>query len=143
MCDSSDPNLSHPAAHLTDEDDPFNFGGRTWWQSAKGDEQVSLTLDLEGFFFVQAIQIDFNSALPSALVIEGSQDFGASFHPLRYFSHNCEGDFSRPEVALEGGKVKQDQLICTSDFIDGADLLLIQFKVSCVSILTWLREIFK
>ena len=120
QCDSAQPSLSHQENFLTDADDPLAPSNRTWWQSSNGIEEVSLTLSLGGFFFVEGVQISFVTSHPSALVLEGSQDFGQSFRPLRYFSFDCEGDFGREEVALRGG-VRQDQLICTSDFSDGTE----------------------
>ena len=119
LCYSEDPNLSHPASFLTDADSVVDVGSRTWWQSANGEEQVSLTLSFGGFFLVEGVLIDFRSPRPLVLVIEGSQDFGSTFHPLRYFSFDCEGDFGLKDTAFEGNVVRRDQLICTSNFTDG------------------------
>jgi len=120
QCDSAEPVLSHPESFLTDADDALYPSTRTWWQSSNGDEEVTLTLNLGGFFFVEGVQISFVSPHPSALILEGSRDFGLSYRPLRYFSFDCQKDFGREDMALKGG-VRKDQLICTSDFSDGKE----------------------
>lgn len=119
MCDSTDTELSHLPDALNDLEDPQDVTTFTWWQSKNGVEEVSLVLSLDGFFFLQSVTITFKSPLPSAFVLEASQDFRGSFHPLRYFSTNCENDFGLPDTPFMGEGVTREQLICTSDFTDG------------------------
>ena len=119
VCDSSDQDLSHPPDALNDLENPEDVTTFTWWQSKNGVEEVSLTLNLEGFFFLFSVRINFKSPLPSAFVLEASQDFQGSFHPLRYFSTDCERDFGLTDTQLSGSGVTREQLICTSDFTDG------------------------
>ena len=116
VCNFAVPELSHPAEALTDLENPQDPTTQTWWQSANGVEDVSLTLSLEGFFFLWGVRIDFKSPLPSAFVLEASQDFGGTFHPLRYFSTNCEEDFMLTDTPFKGDEVTREQLLCTSNF---------------------------
>lgn len=119
VCNASDPETSHPASLLTDGDN------RTFWLSGGGVEQVSLTLDLGGFHVLQELRAWFVSPLPLSAVLEVSQDFGDTYHPLRYYSDDCASDFGLPDAAVSspgggagsgGGDVGVDELVCTSQF---------------------------
>lgn len=122
ICDASDPEKAHPPEFLSDEDDPLGPPEeRTWWLSENGVEEVIISLNLEGFYFLQAVQVYFLSPLPSTAVLEVSQDFGTSFHPLRYYSENCRLDFDLPDSRVTTGS---DRLICTSQFSDGDESLV-------------------
>ena len=121
ICDASDPDKAHPPEFLSDEDDPLGPPTeRTWWLSENGVEEVAISLTLEGFYFLQGVRVDYLSPLPSAAVLEVSQDFGTSFHPLRYYSENCRLDFDLPDSRVTGG----DRLICTSQFSEGDESLV-------------------
>lgn len=129
ICDSSDPEKSYPPQFLSDADDPrVHPTNRTWWLSGNGAEEVSLVLNFEGFYFLYAVRIDFLPPSPSAAVIEVSQDFASSYHPLRYYSEDCARDFNLPDASQTGGSAGDiGKLICTSDFSNGLEEL-----VSCV-----------
>ena len=124
VCDASDPAKSYPPGHLSDPD-----GGeeRTWWLGENEVEGVSLSLDLDGFYFLRSVRVSFLSPVPAALVVEVSQDSGASYQPLRYYSEDCLVDFDLPDTPLGGGGgggPKPDELVCTSDFSDSLDGLV-------------------
>ena len=120
MCDLTNPEFSHPPEALTDSNFQ-NLTSQTWWQSANGVEDVSLTLSLERFFFLWGVRIDFKSPLPSAFVLEASQDFGGTFYPLRYFSTNCEEDFMLIDTPFKDDLFGLQQLLCMHIFADGDD----------------------
>ena len=105
-----------PPSALTDQDDSLS-NSRTWWQSENGVNMVSLTLSLDGFYFMQGLRVDFFSPLPYAAVIEISQDFGNEYHPLHYYSENCMESFGLPDTSPSiNASMKPDKLICTSEF---------------------------
>ena len=127
VCDASDPAKSYPPGHLSDEDRDITVpeGDRTFWLSENGVEEVSLSLDLDGFYFLRSVTVSFLSPVPAALVVEVSQDLGESYHPLRYYSEDCLVDFDLPDTPLEsGGGPKPDELVCTSNFPRGLERMV-------------------
>ncbi len=120
ICDASDPDKSYPPGHLSDADGVLE-DGRTWWLSENGVEDVSLSLELDGFYFLRFVRVSFLSPVPAAAVVEVSQDSGATFHPLRYYSEDCLKDFDLPDTPLGGGGggPKPDELVCTSNYSGG------------------------
>ncbi|XP_036386703.1 laminin subunit beta-1-like [Megalops cyprinoides] len=84
-------------------------GDATWWQAANGEEKVSIRLDLEAQFHFTHLIMKFKTFRPAAMLIERSADFGQSWKPYRYFSHNCTRTFpSIPARALQSS----DDIIC-------------------------------
>ena len=123
VCDSTDPAKSYPPGHLSDPDSmPESGGNRTWWLAENGNEDVTLTLDLGGFYFLRSVRVSFLSPVPAVAIVEVSQDSGGSYHPLRYYSEDCAVDFDLPDTPLGGSggrEPKPDELVCTSNFSGG------------------------
>ena len=118
VCNNLSDSESHSPSSLNDMED---LSARTWWQSENDVEDVSITLNLVGFFLLGGVQIDFRSPIPSDVIIEVSQDFGASFHPLRYYSNDCSGKFNLPDTPLNQiNQLNANELICTSNFSSGS-----------------------
>ena len=67
---------------------------------------------------LHAVQVQFVSPLPQVAILETSQDFGGSYHVLRYYSEDCGRDFGLPDVAPGSGRV--EEVFCTSRFSDNA-----------------------
>ena len=108
-CDSSDPEISHPARFLSDSPT-----AGTWWQSETGIEDVALELQLEALFSFSEVVVTFRSPRPASLVVERSRDFGATYEPYRFYSNDCEGDFGMPDRS--GVVTSADEVICTSQY---------------------------
>ena len=109
ICDSSDPEISHPARFLSD-----SLATGTWWQSETGIEDVTLELQLEALFSFSELVVAFRSPRPASLVVERSRDFGATYEPYQFYSSDCEGDFWMPDRS--GVVTSADEVICTSQY---------------------------
>ncbi|XP_046869736.1 LOW QUALITY PROTEIN: laminin subunit beta-2 [Hypomesus transpacificus] len=97
QCDSRLP--YHPSGHRVSHrvDNTISLkdglGHLTWWQSANGEEDVSIRLNLEAEFHFTHLIMKFKTFRPAAMVIERSSDFGRSWRPYRYFAYNCSRTF--------------------------------------------------
>lgn len=89
VCDSGDPDLAHPAEHMTDffpETEP------TWWQSRNDihrPDTVVVNFTLGSLVQVQAVVFQFQSLKPDSFYILKSTDNGQSYEPYHYFSRDC------------------------------------------------------
>ncbi len=106
---------------LNDPDDPLDPSSRTWWQSESSIEEVSLTLNLDGFYYLGGVQVNFRPPAPSAVVIEASQDFGEKYAPLQYYSDDCLQDFNLPTTTSLESAGNKTEIICTSDYSSSGD----------------------
>lgn len=89
-CDSSRPDKWHPAAFLTDRENPNN---KTCWISGpvgpQGDTTVNLTVSFGKRFEVLYIYLVPCGHMPDSIVYYKSADFGKTWQPWRYFSKDC------------------------------------------------------
>ena len=130
ICDASDPEKFYPPLFLSDADNPTDSASsnRTWWISEGGIEEVTITLDLDGFYYLYEVRVDFLSPRPSAALIEVSQDSGTSYHPLRWYSVDCGGDFQLPDEDPSTADV--GEVICTSQYSDTPEEELVGAGIS-------------
>ena len=69
----------------------------TWWQSANGQNDAFIQLDLEGEFTFTYIYIKFKSIKPGAFFIEKSDDYARTWRPMVFYSTDCASDFPHVE----------------------------------------------
>ncbi|XP_069765732.1 netrin-4-like isoform X2 [Narcine bancroftii] len=101
--------LSHRPSAMADS--PFRFPD-TWWQSAQGSQREAIQLDLDTHFYFTHLIMIFRSPRPAAMVLERSQDFGATWRPYKYFARNCSDTFGLPDDNHWPGA------LCTSRYSD-------------------------
>ncbi|XP_030070730.1 LOW QUALITY PROTEIN: netrin-4-like [Microcaecilia unicolor] len=106
-CNAAHPQLSHPASAMADSS---FLHPRTWWQSSEGVHKEFIQLDLETEFYFTHLIMVFKSPRPAAMLLERSQDSGATWSPYKYFSTNCSTTFAlEDDVTVKGA-------ICTSRY---------------------------
>nr|XP_033809333.1 netrin-4 isoform X1 [Geotrypetes seraphini] len=106
-CNAAHPQLAHPASAMADSS---FLRPRTWWQSSEGVRREFIQLDLETEFYFTHLIIVFKSPRPAAMILERSQDSGATWSPYKYFSANCSATFAlEDDVTVKGA-------ICTSRY---------------------------
>ncbi|KAM4747933.1 netrin-4 [Rhinophrynus dorsalis] len=106
-CNSALPRLSHPPSAMGDS--TFKIP-RTWWQSARGIQTEIIRLDLETEFYFTHLIMVFKSPRPAAMILERSQDFGATWRPYKFFATNCSETFALEDDVTEKGA------LCTSRY---------------------------
>uniref|UniRef100_A0AAQ5YR15 Laminin, beta 3 n=1 Tax=Amphiprion ocellaris TaxID=80972 RepID=A0AAQ5YR15_AMPOC len=89
-CDSRNPNsqLAHTVQEVLSTSRPDR-----WWQSRKGENPVTLQLDLNNLFQLDNLMLMFKGPRPSALVIERTLDDGRTWQPALYMATDCEQAF--------------------------------------------------
>jgi len=96
-CDSRDQFNSNPGlSHRVDQIINRFYSGtqmRSWWQSANGEENVSIRIDLDALFQFTHLIMTFKSVRPAAMFFERSTDFGKTWKVYKYFAHNCAESF--------------------------------------------------
>ena len=128
ICDASSAQFSRGIENINDEDslDSLQSGDgmnetdndnvvdpeRTWWQSADGENDVTIELKFERGFDLLRIKVDFRSLRPASGFIETSTDIGTSYNPIQYYSDKCLEDFDLPVDAA----VDNNEVGCTSNY---------------------------
>lgn len=108
-CSSAVFSQAHPPAAMSDSS--FRHPD-TWWQSAEGQREETLQLDLETKFLFTHLILVFRSPRPAAMELQRSQDHGHTWMTLRYFAKDCEEMFGEPEGSPVGGS----GATCTSKY---------------------------
>ena len=110
VCAASSPLYSRGIDNINDDDslgsenysnltqtEASNSTGQTWWQSATGENDVTIELTFERGFDLFQITVDFRSLRPASGSLHMSTDFGASYTPIQYYSDKCLEDFGVPD----------------------------------------------
>lgn len=116
-CDASDPKKYHPAAYLTDLNNPHNL---TCWQSdnfIQYPQNVTMTLSLAKKFEVTYVSLQFCSPRPESMVIYKSMDYGKSWVPFQFYSTQCRKMYNRPNRAVIT-KQNEQEAVCTDSHTD-------------------------
>ena len=101
----------------TQMDDGGDLSNRTWWQSASGENDVTLELKFERGFDLYHIEVDFRSLRPASGVLETSTNFGDSYKPVQYYSDKCLEDFGIAESESPGSMASDNGVAgCTSNY---------------------------
>ena len=88
VCNSSNPQFSHPPELMTD----FLLNLQSWWQSENSDtpqKVVRIDIPLGTMVEVSVVSFNFISPLPRNFYILKSNDFGETYCPFHYFSSSC------------------------------------------------------
>lgn len=89
----------------------------TAWYSAIGPESVTTTMqiDFEAPILFENMTIVWQSVRPRSMILERSQDFGATWQVYRYYSSSCPDSFMIPEIVVTDSSVfNSTDPICTS-----------------------------
>ncbi|XP_077555610.1 netrin-1-like [Haemaphysalis longicornis] len=112
ICDSGNPKRRHPAAYLTDLNNPNNV---TCWMSEPFQQplhNVSLVLSLGKKYELTYVSLQFCGAKPDSLAIFKSTDHGRSWQPFQFYSSQCRKMYGRPNRALIT-KANEQEPLCT------------------------------
>ncbi|XP_066473762.1 netrin-1 isoform X2 [Tiliqua scincoides] len=117
VCDAADPKRAHPAAYLTDLNNPHNL---TCWQSesfVQHPQNVTLSLALGKKFEVTYVSLQFCSPRPESMAIAKSMDGGRSWTPFQFYSAQCRRVYGRPSRAAIT-KQNEQEAVCTDSHTD-------------------------
>ncbi|XP_029467612.1 laminin subunit alpha-5 isoform X2 [Rhinatrema bivittatum] len=115
VCTSADIDKAHPITNAID-------GTERWWQSPPLSRtleynEINVTLDLGQLFHVAYVLIKFaNSPRPDLWVLERSTDFGGTYQPWQYFASSKRDCIERFGPRTVERIVKDDDVICTSEY---------------------------
>ncbi|XP_064456133.1 netrin-1-like [Ornithodoros turicata] len=112
ICDGSNPKRRHPAAYLTDLNNPNNV---TCWMSepfTSPTHNVSLLLSLGKKYELTYISLQFCGAKPDSLAVFKSSDYGRSWQPFQFYSSQCRKMYGRQNRALIT-KANEQEPLCT------------------------------
>lgn len=119
VCDDSKARLRHPAAYLTDLNNPNNV---TCWMSEPGaPENVTLTLSLGKKYELTYVILQFcpRAAKPDSIAIYKSMDHGKTWQPFQFYSGQCRRVYGRPNRATITRANEQEALCTDSHRFDG------------------------
>lgn len=106
ICDSQHTKKRHPAAFLTDLNNPAQ---PTCWVSAPIEadveqagqkprtDNVSLVLNLDKKYEIAYLSMQFCSSKPDSLAIYKSNDYGRNWIPYQFFSSQCQRVYARAQ----------------------------------------------
>lgn len=90
----------------------------TSWYSAIGSDSVltNIQIDFEAPVIFQAMTLVWQSVTPRTMLLERSQDFGATWQVYRYYSSSCLDSFMLPDttVVTNSTMFNTSDPICTS-----------------------------
>lgn len=124
VCDDTQPKRRHPAAFLTDPNNPYNS---TCWRSETLSAQpvdpasalpppdnVTLTLSLGKKYEITYINLQFcpKTAKPDSIAIYKSMDYGKTWQPFQFYSGQCRKVYGRPNRAIIT-KANEQEALCT------------------------------
>lgn len=120
VCDDSHSRRRHPAAFLTDLNNPANV---TCWRSepqpppassAAPPDNVSLTLSLGKKYELTYVSLQFcpRAVKPDSLAIYKSMDYGKTWQPWHFYSSQCRRVYGRPNRATIT-RANEQEALCT------------------------------
>lgn len=122
-CNSSDPALSHPAKYILDKP----RGAVTYWQSdtwwvwhqtyPNKPLQVNVTLTFnKSFDATGLLTLTFLSPRPFEMVLEKSNDFGATWKALQYYANDCKRRFKMQNTEPMDYRYNDLNAYCTEEY---------------------------
>lgn len=132
VCDDKQPWRRHPAAYLTDPNNPYNA---TCWRSETLSAQpvdpasalpppdnVTLTLSLGKKYELTYINLQFcpKAAKPDSIAIYKSMDYGKTWQPFQFYSGQCRKVYGRTNRAVITKANEQEALCKDSHWFTGA-----------------------
>lgn len=132
VCDDAQPRRRHPAAYLTDPNNPNNA---TCWRSETLSAQpldpasalpppdnVTLTLSLGKKYELTYINLQFcpKAAKPDSIAVYKSMDYGKTWQPFQFYSGQCRKVYGRPNRAIITKANEQEALCTDSHRFNGA-----------------------
>ncbi|XP_049779415.1 netrin-1-like [Schistocerca cancellata] len=118
VCDQAKARLRHPAAYLTDLNNPNNV---TCWRSepshppaGSAGDNVTLTLSLGKKYEITYVSLQFcpRAAKPDSLAIYKSVDYGKTWQPFQFYSGQCRKVYGRPNRATIT-RANEQEALCT------------------------------
>lgn len=124
VCDDTQSRRRHPAAYLTDPNNPYNA---TCWRSETLSAQpvdptsalpppdnVTLTLSLGKKYEITYINLQFcpKAAKPDSIAIYKSMDYGKTWQPFQFYSGQCKKVYGRTNRAIIT-KANEQEALCT------------------------------
>lgn len=127
VCDAGRPDRRHPAAYLTDLNNPNDL---TCWRSAplplasydSPPDNVSLTLSLGKKYELTYVSLQFcpKAARPDSVAIYKSADYGLNWQPFQFYSSQCRRVYGRPNRATVTAANEQEARCSDSHRLGGA-----------------------
>lgn len=112
ICDNAQPTLRHPAAYLTDLNNPQNS---TCWvsePSADYPSNVTLTLSLGKKYELTYVSLQFCNQRPDSMALYKSTDYGRTWVPFQFYSSQCQKMYER-QANIEITKLNEQEALCT------------------------------
>ncbi|KAK3910404.1 Netrin-3 [Frankliniella fusca] len=120
VCDDTHSRRRHPAAFLTDLNNPANV---TCWRSepqpppsssSAPPDNVSLTLSLGKKYELTYVSLQFcpRAVKPDSLAIYKSMDYGKTWQPWHFYSSQCRRVYGRPNRATIT-RANEQEALCT------------------------------
>lgn len=93
-----------------------NNNGTSWYSEiGPGGLTTSLQIDFEAPVLFQGMTMVWQSLRPRAMLLERSQDFGATWQVYRYYSSSCSDSFMLPHTTvMDSSFFNTTAPVCTS-----------------------------